>query len=50
MSPRSLLERLEELCNVDVDDVNTELIKSLPFKPHNRKSYMLTIGRGFEKC
>lgn len=43
MSTRSLLERLEELCNVDVDDVDTELIKSLPFKPHNRKSHLSTV-------
>ncbi|KIW77210.1 hypothetical protein Z517_09656 [Fonsecaea pedrosoi CBS 271.37] len=38
MAPRSLLERLEELCNVDVDDVDTALIKSLPFTPHNQTS------------
>ncbi|OQV10433.1 hypothetical protein CLAIMM_14431 [Cladophialophora immunda] len=38
MAPRSLLDRLEELCNVDVDDVDTELIRSLPFTPHNQTS------------
>ncbi len=50
MSTRSLLERLEELCNVDVDDVDTELIKSLPFKPHNRKSHLRYHSLSFEKC
>ncbi|KIW21668.1 hypothetical protein PV08_02248 [Exophiala spinifera] len=38
MAPRSLLDRLEELCNVDVDDVNTDLIKNLPFTPNNQTS------------
>ncbi|EHY52577.1 hypothetical protein ABEF92_005178 [Exophiala dermatitidis] len=38
MPTRSLLERLEELINVDVDDVNTEVIKLVPFTPHNRAS------------
>lgn len=39
-SPRkgSLLEEIEEKCNVDVDDVSTELIKSIPFVPHNRRT------------
>jgi transaldolase len=37
MATQSLLDRLEQLCNVDVDDVDTEVIRSLPFTPHNRK-------------
>ncbi|EXJ70754.1 uncharacterized protein A1O5_05744 [Cladophialophora psammophila CBS 110553] len=45
MATRSLLERLEELCNVDVDDVDTELIKSLPFTPHNQTSNQAVITR-----
>lgn len=36
MPTRSLLERLESLSNVDVDDVNLDVIKSLPFTAHNR--------------
>ncbi|PON26571.1 transaldolase [Trichoderma gamsii] len=32
---RSMLHRLEDLCNVDVDDADTGLIKSIPFTPHN---------------
>ncbi|OAL23397.1 hypothetical protein AYO22_06447 [Fonsecaea multimorphosa] len=43
MASRSLLDRLEELCNVDVDDVDTELIKSLPFTPHNQTSNQAVI-------
>ncbi|KAL4864770.1 hypothetical protein BDV12DRAFT_205527 [Aspergillus spectabilis] len=38
MSNRTLLDRLGELCNVDVDDIDTAFIKSLPFKPHNQTS------------
>lgn len=33
----SLLERVEKLSNVDVDDPSTDVIKGLPFTPHNRK-------------
>ncbi|KAL6862274.1 hypothetical protein J3F83DRAFT_745702 [Trichoderma novae-zelandiae] len=40
---RSLLHRLEDLCNVDVDDVDTELIKSIPFTPHNQTSNQAII-------
>jgi hypothetical protein len=36
---RSMLHRLEDLCNVDVDDADPELIKSIPFTPHNRASF-----------
>ncbi|OAP55772.1 hypothetical protein AYL99_09924 [Fonsecaea erecta] len=43
MASRSLLDRLEELCNVDVDDVDTALIKSLPFPPHNQTSNQAVI-------
>lgn len=39
---RSMLHRLEDLCNVDVDDADTGLIKSIPFTPHNRTSQSLT--------
>lgn len=35
---RTMLHRLEDLCNVDVDDADTALIKSIPFTPHNRTS------------
>ncbi|ETI20929.1 hypothetical protein G647_07272 [Cladophialophora carrionii CBS 160.54] len=45
MAARSLLDRLEELCNVDVDDVDTEVIKSLPFTPHNRDSQLTNRNR-----
>nr|KAK5448456.1 hypothetical protein LTR18_001544 [Exophiala xenobiotica] len=45
MPKRSLLERLEVLCNVDVDDVDTELIKRLPFQPHNQTSNQAVITR-----
>jgi hypothetical protein len=37
MAGRTLLTRLDELCNVDVDDADIEFIKSLPFKPYNRE-------------
>ncbi|KAL7943960.1 hypothetical protein V8C42DRAFT_327306 [Trichoderma barbatum] len=40
---RSMLHRLEELCNVDVDDADTELIKSIPFTPHNQTSNQAII-------
>ncbi|KAL1843219.1 hypothetical protein VTK73DRAFT_2886 [Phialemonium thermophilum] len=38
MSPRTMLHRLEDLINVDVDDVDNELIKSLPITVHNQTS------------
>ncbi|EHK18566.1 uncharacterized protein TRIVIDRAFT_158488 [Trichoderma virens Gv29-8] len=40
---RSMLHRLEDLCNVDVDDADTELIKSIPFTPHNQTSNQAII-------
>ncbi|KAM0254860.1 hypothetical protein ACHAQJ_006352 [Trichoderma viride] len=40
---RSMLHRLEDLCNVDVDDADTELIKSIPFMPHNQTSNQAII-------
>ncbi|KAL1886707.1 hypothetical protein Plec18167_000641 [Paecilomyces lecythidis] len=39
----TLLDRLEQLCNVDVDDASIEVIKSLPFKPHNREPHKSPI-------
>ena len=33
----SLLEALEQCCNVDVDDVSTDVVNSIPFTPHNRR-------------
>ncbi|OCT44595.1 hypothetical protein CLCR_06278 [Cladophialophora carrionii] len=45
MAARSLLDRLEELCNVDVDDVDTEVVKSLPFTPHNQTSNQAIITK-----
>ena len=33
---RMLLTRLEELCNVDVDDADSTFLEKLPLKPHNR--------------
>ncbi|KAF2099537.1 aldolase [Rhizodiscina lignyota] len=44
MFSRTLLERLEELCNIDVDDVDTELIRSLLIKPHNQTSNQAVIA------
>jgi hypothetical protein len=35
-SPPSLVEALEQICDVDVDAVDPEMAKGLPFKPHNR--------------
>ncbi|KAH6603762.1 hypothetical protein Trco_007208 [Trichoderma cornu-damae] len=43
MTRRSMLHRLEDLCNVDVDDADTELIKSIPFTPHNQTSNQAII-------
>ncbi|KAL7956608.1 hypothetical protein V8C34DRAFT_326078 [Trichoderma compactum] len=40
---RSMLHRLEDLCNVDVDSADTELIKSIPFTPHNQTSNQAII-------
>ncbi|KAM0512864.1 hypothetical protein ACHAPE_008364 [Trichoderma viride] len=40
---RSMLHRLEDLCNVDVDDADTGLIKSIPFTPHNQTSNQAII-------
>ncbi|KAH8817420.1 transaldolase [Xylogone sp. PMI_703] len=48
MATRTLLERLEQLCNVDVDDVNLDLIKSLPFTPHNQTSNQAVITAALE--
>lgn len=39
MAASTLLDRLQKVCNVDVDDASVELIKSLPFKPYNRESF-----------
>ncbi|KAL4861506.1 hypothetical protein BDV12DRAFT_207969 [Aspergillus spectabilis] len=38
MATRTLLDRLQALCNVDVDDIDNAFIASLPFKPHNQTS------------
>ncbi|KAL4879194.1 hypothetical protein BJY04DRAFT_194024 [Aspergillus karnatakaensis] len=38
MAARTLLDRLQQLSNVDVDDIDNDFIKSLPFKPHNQTS------------
>ncbi|EAU36040.1 predicted protein [Aspergillus terreus NIH2624] len=38
MVASTLLDRLQKVCNVDVDDASVELIKSLPFKPYNQTS------------
>ncbi|KAL5333607.1 hypothetical protein BJX70DRAFT_392034 [Aspergillus crustosus] len=38
MANRTLLDRLQSLCNVDVDDIDNAFISSLPFKPHNQTS------------
>ncbi|VUC29132.1 unnamed protein product [Clonostachys rosea] len=43
MAGRTLLTRLDELCNVDVDDADFEFIKSLPFKPYNQTSNQAII-------
>ncbi|KAJ9150894.1 Transaldolase [Pleurostoma richardsiae] len=44
MPGRTLLDRLESLCNVDVDDASTDFIKSLqPFTPHNQTSNQAII-------
>jgi hypothetical protein len=37
MLEATFLDRLEKLCNVDIDDVDVAVIASLPFKPHNRQ-------------
>ncbi|GAD91713.1 predicted protein [Paecilomyces variotii No. 5] len=44
MTVPTLLDRLEKLCNVDIDDASIEVIKSLPFKLHNQTSnqYIIT--------
>lgn len=36
MNSRSLLEALEDICNVDVDAIDPKVSTSLPFKAHNR--------------
>ncbi|KAJ6114237.1 hypothetical protein N7486_000015 [Penicillium sp. IBT 16267x] len=43
MSERTFLDRLEKLCNVDIDGVDTAFITSLPFKPHNLTSNQQVI-------
>ncbi|KAL2688933.1 hypothetical protein Neosp_002983 [[Neocosmospora] mangrovei] len=43
MSERTLLTRLEELCNVDVDDADHDFIRGLPFKPHNQTSNQVVM-------
>lgn len=35
--PKSLLEALEAVCNIDVDSVDPDVARALPFKAHNRK-------------
>lgn len=37
MPERTLLDRLEQLVNIDVDGVDTAFIESLSVKIHNRK-------------
>ncbi|KAI1135127.1 transaldolase [Hypoxylon sp. FL0543] len=41
----SLLDRVEKLCNVDVDDADTDVIKSIPFMPHNQTSNQAVITK-----
>ncbi|KAH8800418.1 transaldolase [Xylogone sp. PMI_703] len=43
MEGHSLLDRLETVCDVDVDDVNTDFIRSLPFRPHHQTSNQILI-------
>ncbi|KAF5697360.1 transaldolase [Fusarium mundagurra] len=43
MARRSLLEGLEDVCKVDVDEVDTDIIRSLPFTPHNQTSNQAII-------
>lgn len=33
---QSVLEALENICNVDVDAINPRVSTAMPFKPHNR--------------
>jgi hypothetical protein len=39
MGSRSVLEALEDICNVDVDAIDPKVSTSLPFKAHNRMLY-----------
>lgn len=44
---RSLLHKLEEAFNIDVDGIDPSAAKAMPFKPHNRQllySVSQTIG------
>ncbi|CAG7952093.1 unnamed protein product [Penicillium salamii] len=43
MLEATFLDRLEKLCNVDIDDVDVAVIASLPFKPHNLTSNQQVI-------
>ncbi|KAJ4245218.1 hypothetical protein NW762_014088 [Fusarium torreyae] len=43
MPARTLLTRLNELCNVDVDDADYDFISSLPLKPYNQTSNQVVI-------
>ncbi|KAF7561499.1 hypothetical protein G7046_g2668 [Stylonectria norvegica] len=46
MAAPTMLDRLEKLINVDIDDVDTELITSVPFTPHNRTFTLLNPATG----
>lgn len=44
MGSRSVLEALEDICNVDVDAIDPAVSTAMPFKPHNHKFLMSNFG------
>jgi hypothetical protein len=42
---RSALHKLEEGFNIDVDSIDPNVAKAMPFKPHNRKSACFLFTR-----
>ncbi|CAG9994406.1 unnamed protein product [Clonostachys byssicola] len=44
MAPKTLVEALELICNVDVDAVDPKVAKGLPFKPHNQTSNQVIMS------
>lgn len=41
--PKMLIDLLEQLLDVDVDDMDPEIVKSIPFKPHDVTSNNIIV-------
>ena len=41
--PKMLIDLLEQMCDVDVDDMDPAIVQSLPFKPHDVTSNNIIV-------